>query len=170
MRREPYAVQHGKSRTCPDIEAGGKVRRSIASRAGFTLLEVVVAMLLIGIMSVMCMPAFLTGRMADGRANRSVAAADAVRRLAEELKLYVTADPALANGPGTGVDGWFLPGDTSGLRALESGVHNLDLAHQASWAAPIAPLGGALSYTVAVRSTPAGPQPTVTFLVSWQEP
>lgn len=136
-------------------------------RSGSTLVEVIIAMLLIGLMSAMCMPAFLTGRMSEGRSDRRVAAADAVRCLAEELKGYVAADPSLANGPGTGIDGWVLPGDRSGMRALESGTHTLD---PVLWAGPLAPFGGRLSYTVTVRATPSGPQPDVAFLVSWQEP
>lgn len=135
--------------------------------AGFTLVEVTISMLFIGIMTAVCMPTFLTVSMAEGRASRRSAAADAVHRVAEELKRYVTADRSLANGPGTGFDGWLLPGDQSGMPALAPGEHILN---PALWAAPLASSGAALSYTVAVRATPNGPQPDVTFRVSWQEP
>lgn len=140
-------------------------RRS--AQGGFTLVEVVVSMLLLGLITAMCIPAFLTGRKADGRAERRTAASGAIRRVAEELKGYVTADPSLANGPGTGVDGWNLPGDQSGRRALEAGEHPLN---PALWADSLAPFSGRLSYTVSLRATPSGPQPDVTFLVSWEEP
>lgn len=136
-------------------------------RRGTTLVEVVVSTLLIGMMTAMCMPVFLTGRMSVGRADRRAAAADAVHGVAEALKGYVTADLSLANGPGTGFDGWSLPGDLSGRRALESGDHALD---SAMWAAPLASYGGVLSYSVAIRATPSGPQPDVSFRVSWVEP
>lgn len=124
-------------------------------------------MLLIGQMTAMCMPVFLTERAAAGLTERRAAAADAVRRLAEELSPYVTADPALAAGPGKGFDGWSLPGDLSGKRALEAGEHGLD---PAAWSAALIPYGGVLSYTVAVRETPSGPQPDVSFRVTWEEP
>ena len=53
------------------------------------------------------------------------------------------------------------------MRALAPGRHALDTA---LWAAPLAPFRGALSYTVAVRAIPSGPQLDVVFLVDWQEP
>lgn len=134
---------------------------------GFTLIEVVVSMLILGLMSVMVMPVFLTGRMSVGRSGRRATAADAVHRVAEELKGYVTAETSLVNGPGTGIDGWFLPGDRSGRRALERGAHDLD---PAMWAGPLVPYQGAISYEVTVRDTPSGPQPDVSFRVSWAEP
>jgi prepilin-type N-terminal cleavage/methylation domain-containing protein len=134
---------------------------------GHTLVEVVIAMLLIAIMTTLVLPTFLTGRISAGRSERRDAAADAVHRLSEELKNYVTADRSLVNGSGTGPDGWSLPGDRSGNWALAPGLHDLD---PAVWAAPLAPYQGALSYTVAVRATPSGPEPRVNFRVNWQEP
>lgn len=124
-------------------------------------------MLLIGIVSALSLPSFLSGSMSVGRFERRTAAVDAARRVAEELKQYVTADRSLVNGPGAGLDGWSLPGDLSGSWALAEGSHPLD---SAVWAAPLAAYGGTLSYTVAVRNTPSGPQPDVTFRVDWAEP
>ncbi|MBI4061969.1 MAG: type II secretion system protein [Elusimicrobia bacterium] len=147
-----------------------------SAQKGYTLIEVVVAMLLIGLMSALCMPAFLTGRMADGRAARRAAAADAVHRAAEELKAYVTADiGAGTRGPGTNcsgnANGWCLPGDASGSWALDHNVaHNLT---GAPWAALLATWGGTLSYSVAVPDATKSSlvqQPTVTFNVAWSEP
>lgn len=143
------------------------MKGSIRKRRGHTIIEVVVAMLLIAIMSALALPSFLTGQMSVGRSERRDAAADAVHRLSEELKSYVTADRTLVNGSGAGPDGWSLPGDRSGNWALAPGAHDLD---PALWAGPLAAYRGALSYTVAVRATPSGPEPSVSFQVSWQEP
>lgn len=136
-------------------------------RRGHTLVEVVISMLLIAIMSALALPSFLTGRMSAGRSERREAAADDMHRLSEELKGYVTADRTLVNGSGTGPDGWSLPGDRSGKWALAPGTH--DLAPTV-WAAPLVAYQGALSYTVAIRATPSGPEPRVSFNVSWREP
>lgn len=134
---------------------------------GHTLIEVVVSMLLISVMAALSMPAFVTGRMAEGRSQRRDAAADAVQRLSEELKNYVTADRTIVDGPGTGADGWSLPGDLSRNWALAPGQHALD---PAQWAAALTPFQGSISYTVTVRNTPSGPEPSVAFRVGWEEP
>lgn len=134
---------------------------------GSSLIEVVISMLLIGMMSAMVMPVFLSGRMSGGRSTRRVAAADAIRRVEEELRGYVTADRSVAGGPGTGPDGWSLPGDRSGRWALAPGQHALD---SAVWAAALVPYQGEVSYTVSVRFTPSGPQPDVVFRAFWAEP
>lgn len=136
-------------------------------RRGTSLVEVVVAMLIVGLLSALCMPIFLTGRLSEGRAERRAAAADVAHRLSEELKAYVTADPSLAPGPGGGVDGWSLPGDTSGRRALAAGPHPLN---SALWAGRLAEFRPNISYTVEVRRSPSGPQPDVVIQVEWQEP
>lgn len=138
-----------------------------SGRAGTTLIEVIIATLLFALVAVPVMSVALTGRMSSGRFDRRVAAAAAMRSMSESLKAYVTADPALAAGPGAGVDGWSLPGDASGLRALAPGRHDLNVAQ---WAPVLAPYGGKVSYTVVAAATPLGPQPTATFSVTWDEP
>ena len=135
--------------------------------AGFTLVEVVISMLLVAIMTVSFMPILLTGTMTRGRIDRRSAAASSIRRASETLKAFVTADRALARGPGTGADGWSLVGDLSGRSALEAGHHDLE---PTLWSSELATVGGAVSYDVTVRDTPSGPQPTVSFSVSWVEP
>ena len=141
--------------------------RRAASQAGFTLVEVIVSVLLIAIMSTSFMSIALTSRSDRGRIARRAAADAAIRRVAETLNSYVTADRTLANGPGAGADGWRLPGDASGLRALDAGHHPLDAA---AWAPALSEAGGEIAYDVTVRTTPSGPQPTATFSVTWSEP
>lgn len=138
-----------------------------AANAGFSLVEVVVSMLLIGIMAASFMSIALTGKMSSGRVQRRVAAAAAIRQTSEALKSFVTADRSLARGPGVGVDGWRLAGDQSGLYALDAGHHTLDAA---VWAPDLAAAGGTIAYDVTVHAAPLGPQPTAEFSVTWDEP
>ncbi len=140
----------------------------LKSRSGHTLVEVVIASLLIGMMTVPIMATVYNGRRLTERTTRRVQAAAHVRRLTEALKPYVVADKSLAQGPGTGALGWNLPGDTSPLTALAAGRHDLD---PEVWLPDMhaAPLNGRISYDVAVRLTPQGPQPDVTVQVAWDE-
>ena len=136
---------------------------------GAALIEVVVSTLLLAMLTVPIMSVVLSGAMASGRTQRRMQAAAAVRRVSEHLKAYVTADRAVALGPGDGADGWILPGDASGLAALQAGHHALstDL-----WLQPLAakPYDGVISYDVTSRMTQSGPEPDVRFAVSWNEP
>lgn len=135
---------------------------------GSTLAEVVVAVLIVAMMAGPIMSVALTSTMSSGRGARRVQAASDLRRVSEHLKAYVTADRSVAPGPGVGPDGWALPGDSSGLGALEPGHHELAPAR---WAPDLAPYKGTISYDVALATrTPSGPQPDVTFSVSWEEP
>lgn len=134
---------------------------------GFTLIEVVVAMLLTLVMATGVLSALVTARMSVGRTQRRAAAAQAVRRLAETLKAYQTADTTLVPGPGGWPNGWGLPGDSCGCAAFQPGVHALNAS---VWAPDLATVGGNISYTVAETSTPLGPQPTTSFSVTWKEP
>lgn len=134
---------------------------------GNTLVEVVIAMLLILIASSAITGTVLTGRQSAGRTVRRAQAAQAVRRVAEALKVYQTADTAVATGPGGAPNGWGLPGDACGCAAFQSGLHSLD---SAVWAPDLAAQGGGISYTVTTEDTALGPQPTVVFDVTWTEP
>ncbi|HEX4047479.1 MAG TPA: hypothetical protein VH309_06575 [Elusimicrobiota bacterium] len=136
---------------------------------GSSLIEVIISVLLVAMIAVPIMSTALNGAMTAGRTQRRMEAAAAVRRLSESLKAYVTADRTVAPGPGTGADGWVLPGDSSGRGALESGHHPLSAE---LWLAPLAPqpYSGTISYDVNARATPEGPEPDVSFAVSWTEP
>ena len=124
-------------------------------------------MLLVLIASSAIMGVVMTGRQSTGRTVRRAQAAQAVRRVAEALKVYRTADTAAATGPGNEPNGWGLPGDPCACAACASGVHNLD---SSVWAPDLAAQGGAVSYTVTTVATELGPQPTVVFDVTWTEP
>lgn len=137
------------------------------SERGSSLVEVIVAILLIALMTAPLMSTALTGRMSMGRADRQIAAAAAVRALSEQLKAYVAADLSLATGPGTGASGWLLPGDQSGMTALQAGHHDLAASR---WLSALAPYGGTISYDVTSVPTPSGPRADVTFNVAWKEP
>lgn len=131
------------------------------------MVEVVIAMLLLLIASSAITATALTGRQSSGRTVRRAQAAQAVRRVAEALKVYQTADLTAAMGPGNPPNGWGLPGDDCGCAAFGTGIHNLN---SALWAPDLAAQGGAVSYRVVRSNTALGPQPTVTFNVTWKEP
>lgn len=135
--------------------------------SGQMLVEVIIAMLLVLIASSAIMGVVLTGKQSSGRTVRRAQAAQAVRRVAEALKVYQTADPTAATGPGNAPNGWGLPGDACGCAAFRVGDHNLN---SAVWAPDLAAQGGAISYRVVRRDTALGPQPTVIFDVTWTEP
>lgn len=130
------------------------------------MIELVIAVLIIGVMTAPMVTIGLSGRINMAKTDRRLAAAAAVRKVSEALKAYVTADRTVANGPGSGATGWMLPGDSSNLPALESGTHTLDVS---TWAPSLASVGGTLSYTVTQRSTPSGTMADVAFTISWND-
>ncbi len=144
-----------------------RARRS--RRAGYTLLEVLIALVIVCVIVVSSFSVTLVSRQNRGRIDRRTAAALATREVAQKLKMFVTADRTLAHGPDAGVDGWSLHGDRCNCYALADGQHNLD---PAVWMPSLAaaPYNGTISYTVATTPTAVGPQPTVTFAVNWSEP
>ena len=137
-------------------------------RGGQTLIEVVIASLLLAMMTVTIMAAALSGRKLTARTTRRLQAAAHARQAAEALKAFVVADQTIVSGPGTGSNGWALPGDASGMSALQQGTHALS---PAMWLPDLAapPYNGTISYDVTVRQTPQGPQPDVVFNVQWTD-
>jgi hypothetical protein len=131
---------------------------------GTSLVEVVIAILLVAMMTGPIMSTVLTTAVSQHRVERRVTAAASARALSESLKGYVTADRRLAPGPGVGRDGWTLPGDAEGIYALAPGVHRLDAA---VWA-PGLP-GATVAYAVTVRDTPSGPEPDVDMAFQWED-
>jgi hypothetical protein len=135
---------------------------------GQSLIEVVIASLLLTIITVPIMAAAVSGRQMTARTSRRLQASADARYAAESLKAFVVADTTLVSGPGTGVGGWALPGDASGLNALAAGHHDLS---PAAWLKDLGapPYNGTISYDVTVRLTPQGPQPDVVFNVQWAD-
>ncbi len=135
---------------------------------GQTLLEVIIATLLLAMMVVPIMGAAMGGRQLAAKTSHRLQAAADARHIAEALKAYVVANTTLASGPGGGINGWLLPGDASGLNALAAGHHELTAA---AWLPELAaaPYNGRISYDVTVRATPQGPQPDVVFNVLWAD-
>lgn len=137
-------------------------------RGGQTLIEVVIASLLLAMMTVPIMAAAFGGRKLTARTTRRLQAAAYARQAAEALKAFVVADQTIVSGPGTGSNGWSLSGDASGSYALAAGHHELS---PAAWLVELAasPYNGTISYDVTVRQTPQGPQPDVVFNVQWTD-
>lgn len=77
-----------------------------SSRA-FSLLEIVIAMLIIGLVVAGLFGLFVTSHGFIGNAGRRLQAIQYARRVAETLKVYVSADPNTPAGAGT-VDGHAL--------------------------------------------------------------
>lgn len=135
--------------------------------AGYSLIEVVVAVLIILIAGSAIMATALTGRTSAEVVARRAQATQAIRRVADALKIHQTASTTAAPGPGVAPNGWGLPGDVCGCAAFQDGVHALD---PAIWAPGLAAQGGRVSYTVSSLATDLGPQPTVVFDVTWIQP
>lgn len=143
-----------------------RFRFSLSSRRGSSLIEVIIATLLLAMMTVPIMAVTLTGGALTGKTERRLYASTAAARLAETLKAYVVADTTLIAGPN---GDWALPGDSSGLNALEAGHHDLS---PEIWVPELAgaPYFATVAYDVSVRQTPQGPLPDVSFDIRWNDP
>jgi len=137
---------------------------------GFSLAEVLIATMVVGLMAMGAFSVALTGRTGSGKTARRTAAALDVQRVAENLKNFTTPDVLVAPGPGAGwPNGWALPGDLCYCYAFQTGLHRLDAAQ---WLPEFSgpPYNGSISYTVVNDPTPDGARPTVNFKVDWTEP
>ena len=160
---------------------------------GFTLVEVIVAVLLTGVIVSSVYSVALSSRRGGGKADRRLLGAQASKAVAATLRNYVTADSNLVpggaltiHGPNvlnpTGVTQWSLhtPGppaiqtDSLGsVWALATGTHRIECPAAVGSDGPCflprilrtAPFNGYIEYTVA-----AGSPPQVTINVVWTEP
>ena len=143
-------------------------RRARSARCGFTLVENLVAVMLISVVVTSVFSLVLTAKMGSKKTGRRAEALYYVSRYREILKSYVTADRSQP-GPGVG-GGWALPGDSLPY-ALQPGQHVLTGALPASFTA--FPVNGQLSYLVTdVPCSPTLPPPnpqcqSVSFSVAW---
>lgn len=132
------------------------------SRPGYTLVEVVIAILLTAVMVSAVFSIALTSKEASPKLDRKMAATQAANAVAQKMRNYITSDVSntLIAGPSGG-----LPGAASwqigGLYALTAGVHNLPLSYLPPEIAGMS--GASISYEVAwLPSAAACPMNPVT--------
>lgn len=172
-------------------------RAFLRLRAGFSLLEVLVAVLLTAIIVTGTFSGLLTTRKNAGRSDNRVLAAIAQRQLLETLQNYQTASNLgsdATSGPGGGGNSWHLPGDackpcsgpncspSCGSNACAASCYALDVAcaHTVTTQYMPArlqnpPLNGQMCYTVTDESGAGGGdltkfQPRVNVYILWNEP
>ena len=162
--------------------AARRHRRTEATEAprgekGYTLVEVMVAMLLTSIMVTSVFSVALTVKTGGSKGERKIKAAAGARQIAAQLKNYVTGDPTTTTipGPGSGLNSWSMDSggvdDTSCVNcyALTAGSHTLTGVLPASFEA--APFNARVIYFVSTTDTVNGrPVPSVSITTTWDEP
>lgn len=143
---------------------------------GFTLVETLIAVLLISVVVTSVFSLALTAKISSVKTERRASGMFYVRRTTEKLKAYVTADKtaAVAAAMGAPVD-WKLPEDAcnSGLGtcsaancwALEICTHDVTAMLPAALSG--APINAKLAYTVTSACDSCAK--TVTFSYTWDE-
>ena len=152
-----------------------------AGCTGYTLVEVMVAMLLTSIMVTSVFSVALTVKTGGNKGERKIKAAAGARQVAAQLKNYVTGDPnnTVINGPGTGSNKWSMDGgvvdDTScaNCYALTAGSHTLTGILPATFEA--APFNARVIYFVSTTDTITDgvntrPIPSVSITTTWTDP
>lgn len=137
-------------------------RRARAARRGYTLVETLIAMMLISVVVTSVFSLVLTARMGVKKSGKRGQAIFYLRQVMEGLKGFVTADTS-APGP----NNWVLPGDTCGCYALQAGNHNVTNFLPPSFRA--APTNGQLSYVVTDANCGGQTCKQVSFSISWVE-
>ncbi len=155
--------------------------RAYAARGGYTLVEVMVAMLLTSIMVTSVFSVALTVKTGGSKGERKIKAAAGARQIAGQLKNFVTGDPTdtwLA-GPGTGANKWSMDGggidDTSCVDcyALTAGSHTLTGVLPVEFEA--APFNARVTYFISITDTITDgvnirPVPSVSITTTWTDP
>ncbi|MDX6770257.1 MAG: type II secretion system protein [Elusimicrobiota bacterium] len=167
-------------------------RRLIDRRAGYTLVEVVIAVLLTSIMVTSVFSVALTSKQGGGKSDRRLVAAQAAKRMTSQLRNFVTGcDCNATTGvcsaasctiqgptPRAGVASWYLNDPTNAVNdsrgdvwALASGVHTITGTGVLPAWFLAAPFNGSVQYTVDNSVVVNGrPVPQVTLDVVWTEP
>lgn len=142
---------------------------SCGNNRGFSLIEVMIGTLLMGLVATSVFGVALSTSQNSGRIGRKTAASLVGRKIMEQLKNYVTADTIGTTGPGAAPNGWGFPGDDCACYAFSTGTHNLDAT---LWLPELAgpPYNAKLSYTVTNAATGNGNQPTVSLNIGWNAP
>lgn len=167
-------------------------RRRRGGPAGYTLVEVIVAMLISCIMVTAMFSVALTQKAGSGKSDRRILANQGAAQITAMLKGFVTGcgcDPStgvcsntngdctMLTGPNTanaGVATWYMNGggitDSMGnVYALTYGAHTLTGVLPAAFEA--APYNARVVYTVSNTQTVNGrPVPQVVVNVNWTEP
>lgn len=168
--------------------------------AGYTLVEIVVAVLLTSVMVTSVFSIALTAKTGGTKSDRKIVAAQAAKRMTSQLKNFVTgcscdpasgacgADCALAGflgpTPRAGAASWYLNDPTNNVNdsrgdvwALASGVHNITGTGVLPAQFLAAPYNAYITYTVDNSAYASGscgascrPIPRVTLDVVWSEP
>ncbi|HEX4048634.1 MAG TPA: prepilin-type N-terminal cleavage/methylation domain-containing protein [Elusimicrobiota bacterium] len=174
-------------------------RLAPSARAGYTLVEVIVAMLISCIMVTAVMGVAVTSKEGSGKAMHHLMFNQGIAQLSAEVKQYVTAcgctkagacpapNCTEVLGPNTnnaGVGTWYLNGAPGAAGNLVDSMGNVWAlacgAHTITGVVPTleaAPYNGSITYTVSypVSGTCAGTPtatdaPAVSFAANWTEP
>ena len=135
-------------------------------RVGAALVEVIISVLLMAVAVSAIMSAMVSTSLQSGRSQDREQVALCLTQLLQELKDYVTADPAPSpDAPGgAGPDGWQLPGDACNCWALDE-TRNHDVT--ARLPAPLAQAGARMSYAVKVVQANGLDTRQVTATLTW---
>lgn len=154
--------------------------------AGYTMVEVMVAMLLTSIMVTSVFSVALTVKTGGSKGERKIKAAAGARQIAAQLKNYVTGDPAntVIPGPGAGTNSWSMTSGTvtddcactscaANCYALAAGSHTLTGVLPASFEA--SPYNARVIYFISTTDTISDgvntrPVPSVSITTTWNEP
>lgn len=167
-------------------------RRPTSGRAGYTLVEVVIAVLLTSIMVTSVFSVALTSKSGGGKSDRKLLASQAAKRMTSQLRNFVTGcdcDPTTGacsaasctiQGPTNrgGVASWYLNDpanevyDSRGdVWALASGAHTITGTGVLPQWFLNSPYFGSIQYTVDNSAMVNGrPMSRVTLDVVWTEP
>lgn len=161
-------------------------RARLRSSAGYTLVEVMVAMLLTSIMVTSVFSVALTVKTGGSKSERKLKAAAGARQISAMLKNYVTGETGTASttngngtiaGPGVGANNWSItgngivdacPGGGSSCYALAQGTHTLT---GVLGTFENAPYNARVSYFVDATTLVNGrPVPAVSITTTWTDP
>lgn len=167
------------------------LRRHTKSRAGYTLVEIVIAMLLTSIMVTSVFSVALTSKQSGGKSDRRLLAAQAAKRMTSQLRNFVTgcacdagtgacsAASCTLQGPTPrpGVASWYLNDPVNNINdsrgdiwALTSGLHTITGTGVLPAWFLAAPYNASIQYTVDNSVVIDGrPVPRVTLDVVWTE-
>ncbi|MDE2143607.1 MAG: prepilin-type N-terminal cleavage/methylation domain-containing protein [Elusimicrobia bacterium] len=170
-----------------------RTKASVRAFLGYTLVEVIVAMLISCVMVTAMFAVALSTKRATGKSDRHLIAAQAARQITSQLKSYVTGcgcstaangtcsstnnDCSFMTGPNTcrsGVATWYIGCPTAtptpivdsrgDVYALSAGLHVVTGLLPAWFEA--APYNATVQYTVTI----VGTTPQVVVNVNWTEP